>query len=253
MLDVQNLFVSFPGKPILQNVSLSIPTGQVTVLLGPNGCGKTTFLKALCGILPVKGGSAFLDGQELLSLPQRERARRVAYLAQGRQIPDITVQRLVLHGRFPYLSYPRRYRSQDYAAAQAAMAQMDLEALADTPLDQLSGGQRQKVYIAMALAQDTPVVLLDEPITYLDVAHQFQLLSQAKALSQQGKTVVMVVHDIPAAMGVADHIVLMDRGQIVFQGTPEALYASGAVTGVFGMKLRRVQSEKRWVYYCEEG
>lgn len=252
MIEIRNLFVSYPDKPVLQDVSISVPKGRITVLLGPNGCGKTTLLKALSGILPADNGQLLLNGQDLLQLPQRELSQKVAYLAQSRQIPDITVQRLVLHGRFPYLSYPRRYRSEDYAAAKAAIEKMGVKDLMDTPLNQLSGGQRQKVYIAMALAQDTPVILLDEPTTYLDISHQLQLLAHARELTRQGKTVIMVVHDIPAAMTVADRILLMDRGQAVFRGTPEELYASRQVDRIFGVRLMRMETPTGWRYYCEE-
>ncbi len=252
MLEIQNLSADYPGKQVLHGLSASIPTGQVTVLLGPNGCGKSTLLKTLCGILPATGGQILLDGRDLLGLPAKTLAQTVAYLAQNRQVPEITVERLVLHGRFPYLSYPRRYRPQDYAAAHAAMAQLDLLALAHRPLVQLSGGQQQKAYIAMALAQDTPVIALDEPTTYLDISHQLQLLAQAKALSAQGKTVVMVVHDIPAALAVADHIVLMAQGQTVFQGSAEALFDTKEADRVFGVRLQRVQTPTGWQYYCEK-
>ena len=252
MLELQQISAGYPGKQVLHDISLSILAGQVTVLLGPNGCGKSTLLKVLCGILSATGGSALLDGLDLLRLPQRELAQKVAYLAQSRQIPDISVERLVLHGRFPYLSYPRRYRPQDLEAAHSAMAQLGLLDLAQTPLKQLSGGQRQEAYIAMALAQDTPVVLLDEPTTYLDISHQLQLLTHARALSAQGKTVLMVVHDIPAALRIADRIVLMDRGRTVFQGTAQALYESGAAERVFGVRLRRAATPRGWQYYCEE-
>lgn len=252
MLEIQNLCAAYPGKPVLQGISLSVPTGQVTVLLGPNGCGKSTLLKTICGILPATSGQILLDGQNLLQLHPKKLAQTVAYLAQNRQIPDITVERLVLHGRFPYLSYPRRYRPQDYAASHAAMAQLGLLELAHIPMSQLSGGQQQKVYIAMALAQDTPIILLDEPTTYLDISHQLQLLAQAKALSRQGKTVVMVVHDIPAAMAVADHIVLMEQGRTAFQGNSDALFDAQEIDRVFEVRLQRVQTPTGWQYYCQE-
>ena len=165
MLEIKNMTAGYPGHPVLQDVSLTIPDGAVTVLAGPNGSGKSTLLKALTGILPASG-SAVLDGQELLTLSGRERARKVAFLPQNRQIPEINVKNLVLHGRFPYLSYPRRYRQEDLRIAEEAMDKMGLAELAERSLTTLSGGQRQKAYIAMALAQDTPVVLLDEPNTY---------------------------------------------------------------------------------------
>lgn len=252
MLEVKQLTAGYPGNPVLRNVDLTVPEGKITLVLGPNGCGKTTLLKALCGIFPANSGQVLLDGENILALPPRQTAQKIAYLAQCRQIPDITVGRLVLHGRFPYLDYPRRYRKEDHAIAQAAMAQAGVSDLADRLLTQLSGGQRQKAYIAMALAQDTPVILLDEPTTYLDAAHQLQLLRQARELAQQGKTVVMVIHDLSRAFRAGDKLVLMQDGTIAAEGTPEEIYAGGMADRLFGIKLGRVETDSGWQYYCEE-
>ena len=252
MLEIKSLTAGYPGKPVLQDVSLAIPAGRVTVIVGPNGCGKSTLLKALCGILPASGGRVLLDGEDLPALPPKMLARKVAYLAQSRQIPDITVGRLVLHGRFPYLGCPRRYRKEDYAMADAAMETMGIRELSDTLLQHLSGGQRQKAYLAMALVQDTPVIALDEPTTYLDISHQLQLLQQASLLARRGKTVIMVVHDLSHAFGWADSIVLMADGKVAAQGTAEEIFASGMTDIVFGVKLCRTQTETGWHYYCGE-
>ena len=253
MIELKNICAGYPGKPVLQDLTMTVPTGQVTAILGPNGCGKSTLLKTLCGILQADRGEARLDGENLLSLPRKNLAGKVAYLPQNRQIPEITVGRLVLHGRFPYLRYPRRYRREDYAAADEAMEKMGILDFADTLLRQLSGGQRQKAYIAMAMAQDTPVILLDEPATYLDISHQLRLIRQARELTDRGKTVVMVVHDISQAMTASDRIVLMDQGKVILEGTPEEVFASGKVDAVFGVKLGRVKTELGWHYYCMEG
>lgn len=250
MTEIRKLCAGYPGKQVLDHISLSIPGQQVTVILGPNGCGKSTLLKALCGILPAADGEVWMDGTELLGLTGKQRAQKVSYLAQSRRIPDITVRRMVLHGRFPYLSYPRRYRAEDYGAADAAMEKMGITTLAEEPLQNLSGGQRQKVYIAMALAQDTPLILLDEPTTYLDIRHQLQMMTQAGRLCKEGKTVVMVLHDLPQAMEYAHRIVLMDQGKIIMEGTPEEVFASGQLDAVFGVKLHRVQTESGWRYFC---
>ena len=236
----------------MNDISVIAPVGKVTVLFGPNGCGKSTLLKSICGLLPVSSGKVIFGGEELLSLESKELAKRVTYLAQSRQIPDITVKRLVLHGRFPYLSYPRRYRTEDYVVAENAMKQMDILDLADIPLANLSGGQRQKVYIAMALAQDTDVILMDEPTTYLDMKHQIQTLRQARELAEQGKTVLLVVHDLDQAMNAADELVLMDRGNVVIQGIPEEVYLSGKMEEIFSVNLERVHTGKGWRYFCEE-
>lgn len=252
MLEIKNLSAGYPGRAVLKNVSMSLPSGKVTVILGPNGCGKSTLLKVLCGILPITVGEVTLDGQAIPELPSRALAQKISYLAQSRQIPDITVQRMVLHGRFPYLTYPRHYRQEDYDAANAAMAQMNITDLADTLLQNLSGGQRQKVYIAMALAQNTQVILLDEPTTYLDVAHQLQMMHQAKLLSNKGKTVVMVLHDLSLAMHVADQVIVMNDGEVAAAGEPQTVFNAGSINSVFGVKLGRIKTESGWHYYYEE-
>lgn len=251
MLEIKNLSAGYPGINVLNGVNMVFGAGEVTVILGSNGCGKSTLLKALCGILPVSGGEMTLDGQDLMTLSGKKLAQNISYLPQNRQIPDITVQRLVLHGRFPYLGYPRHYRMEDYIVCQSAMEQMGILEWADIPLAQLSGGQRQKVYIAMALAQNTPVILLDEPTTYLDVNHQMQMMRHAKELAGQGKTVVMVIHDLSHGLQVADRIVLMQDGRTVTAGTAEEIYASGLVDTVFGVKLSRVKVDDGWRYYYE--
>ena len=252
MIEIKDLSAGYPGKTVLQNIHATIPEGKITAILGPNGCGKSTLLKALCGILPTQSGQVLLHGEDLLALSPKLRARKLSYLAQSRQIPDISVGKLVLHGRFPYLGFPRHYRKEDHACADAAMAAMGILDLKDTQLQNLSGGERQKAYLAMALAQDTPVILLDEPTTYLDIAHQLQLLEHAQMLASQGKTVILVIHDLPHAFSRADNIILMEAGKIITQGTTEEIFASGLVDRVFGVGLRRTQMKKGWLYYCEE-
>ena len=193
-----------------------------------------------------------LDGQDLLALPRNLLAQKTAYLTQNRQIPDITVERMVLHGRFPYLSYPRKYRHEDYRIAEEAMEQMQLSEFAQTPLSCLSGGQQQRVYIAMVLAQDTPVVLLDEPTTYLDMANQMQMMQLARNMAQQGKTVIMVIHDLPQAFRIADKLVLMENGRVVSEGTKEDMFISNEIARVFEIRLDRVKTDIGWRYFCEE-
>lgn len=251
MLEIQNLCSGYGEREVLHDISLTARAGQVTVIVGPNGCGKSTLLKTICGIQPVTAGQVLLDDEKLLALPRNLLAQRTAYLAQSRQVPDITVERLVLHGRFPYLGYPRRYRSEDYASARSAMERMDIEDLADMPLQKLSGGQRQKAYIAMVLTQNTPVVLMDEPTTYLDIRHQLQLMEQTVAMAKQGRTVVMILHDLANAFAYADWMILMEDGNVVAEGTPEEIYVSGAAERVFGVQIGRVMTRTGWRYYCE--
>ena len=248
MIEVKDLCAGYNGKAVLKHLSATFPEGRVTAVLGPNGCGKTTLLKALCGILPAQG-QIQLDGADLTGLSPRDRAKRMAYLSQNRTVPDLTVDYLVLCGRYPHAGY--RYTKADEEAARSAMEAVGILDLADRPLTQLSGGQRQKAYVAMALAQDTPVILLDEPTTYLDIGHQLQLLRQLQALAGAGKTVVAVLHDLPAALGHADHILLMDGGEAIVQGTPEEIFTSGMLSKVFGVSVHRFTVDGKPRYYCE--
>ena len=248
MLEIQNLTAGYGGEPVLKDVSLTIPRGKVTVIAGPNGCGKSTLLKAVAGILPAEG-KVLLGGQELQDLSSRERAQRIAYLPQNRQIPEITAGRLVLHGRFPYLSYPRRYRRSDEEIARKAMETLGIWDLADRNLNALSGGQRQKVYIAMALAQDTPVVLLDEPNPFLDISHQTQMMDLAGQLASAGKSVVMVLHDLPLAMEYADVLAVLSRGGVLTWGTPEEVCRSGKLREAFGVEIKKMQTPDGEKYY----
>lgn len=248
MVEVTHLTAGYPGNTVLKDISLTFPAGSVTVVAGPNGCGKSTLLKAMAGILPASG-EVLLNGETLLALSARHRARKAAFLPQSRSVPEITVRRLVLHGRFPYLSYPRQYGKKDHAMAEAAMEAMGITDLAERPLGSLSGGQRQKAYIAMALAQDTEIVLLDEPTTFLDIAHQLQLMDLAKALTAKGKTVVLVLHDLTLALEYADGLVVMKDGRVVSSGTAEDVFRSGCFREVFGVDLSRTEVDGKWKYF----
>ena len=250
MLEIRNIHGGYSRKVVLHDVSLEAHAGQITAIVGPNGCGKSTLLKSICGILPVISGQVLLDEENVLALSQQQRAQKVAYLPQSKRLSDITVKRLVLHGRFPYLTYPRRYREEDYRAVQNVLEQMDLLDLAEMPLPQLSGGQQQKAYIAMALAQDTDIILLDEPTTYLDVSHQLHTLQHVRKLADSGKYVLMVIHDLSHALETSDRIVLMNDGHVVMQGTPKEIYESGALDDVFGIKVNRVQIDDQYHYVC---
>lgn len=233
MITVSDLRASYEGEEVLHGVSARFPREKISVILGPNGCGKSTTLKTILRLLPMDAGAVTVDGKDLASLSQQELARAVAYLPQGRNIPDITVERLVLHGRFPYLSYPRRYRKEDYDKVRQAMEWVGLEGFGEKKMDRISGGQRQKAYLAMALAQDTPVILMDEPTTYLDIKNQFEMLDCARMLTAMGKTVIMILHDFEAALRYADHVVLMDAGRTVASGSARDVLASRAIRDAF--------------------
>lgn len=238
MLEVKNVSAGYGQHQVLHHVSLTIEKGKLTGIIGPNACGKSTLLKTMVGILPCTEGTIYLDGSDTAQLARGEMARRIAYLPQSKNIPDMTVGQMVLHGRFPHLNYPRRYRRHDHEIAAAAMARMELSELAHHPLVALSGGIRQKAYIAMALAQDTDYILLDEPTTYLDVSHQLTLMKLLCSLTNEGRGIATVMHDLPLALTYSDVIVVMKDGAVVLQDSPREVYRSGIIKQIFGVSLR---------------
>lgn len=242
MVEIRNLSAGYGAGEVLKDISLTFPEGQVTVILGPNGCGKSTLLKSLIGLVPRVSGEILVDGVSRSALTSPEAARRIAYLPQTRRTPDMTVNQLVLHGRFPYLSYPRRYRAEDHRAARAAMEALGIWELRDTPLPRLSGGTQQKCAIAMALAQNSPTILMDEPLSFLDISHQLRLLELARELAARGKAPVLVLHDLSLALRFAEQIVLMHNGTIRQTGTPEEILQSGSLEEVFGVKVHQIDT-----------
>ena len=235
MIELKGLYASYDGAEILHGVDARFPKGKISVLCGPNGCGKSTTVKALLRLVPEVKGGIFIEGTPLGSLSQGELARRVAYVPQSRNVPDITVYRLVMHGRFPYLSYPRRYRKEDHAHVREALKWLELEDLADRKLESLSGGQRQKAYMAMALAQDTDVIVLDEPTNFLDIRNQYELLARARAMTELGKTVVMILHDFELILHCADHVVLLGEGLVRASGGAREVLESAEMQRTFGV------------------
>ena len=238
-LVVRDISAGYDKKTVLENVSFSAEKGSVTAILGPNGSGKSTLLKVISKIITPYKGEIVLDGEDLFSLSRVENAKKVAYLPQSRNTSDIKVSSLVLHGRFPYTGYPRRYTKEDYKKVDEALEKMGLQDKKDTLVSSLSGGERQKVYIAMCLVQETDVILFDEPTTFLDISRQFKVLSEAKELAREGKCVIVVLHDIIQALETADKIVVMKDGRTVAEDTPEAVYSSGILDSVFDIKIRK--------------
>ena len=176
MIELNHISAGYGKQTVLKDVSAILEKGKLTSIIGVNGCGKSTLLKTILGIVPIRNGDVAIDGASLKGMDRNDISRRIAYLSQGKRTPDMTVEQLVLHGRFPHLNYPRRYTKHDYEIAIDAMKQMGIAQHADKSLHTLSGGMRQNTYIAMALAQGTDYVLLDEPTTYLDIAHQLELM-----------------------------------------------------------------------------
>ena len=242
MIEARQLCAGYGGREVLHSLDARFEGGRVTGIIGPNGCGKSTLLKALAGLHSAVSGQVLVDGTPLEQLGPHKLAQCVAYLPQSRNVPEISAMRMVLHGRFAYLSYPRRYRKEDYEAARLALRWTDAEDLAEKSLKELSGGQRQKIYIAMALAQDTGTVLMDEPTTYLDVKNQFETMELARRLAEMGKAVVLVLHDLSLVLRHTDDVLLMRDGIIAARGAPEQVYASGEIENSFGVRLRVLQT-----------
>ena len=241
MIRISHLSAGYGEKTVLQDLTFSIEPGSVTTLVGPNGCGKTTLLRALTGQLSQMAGEISLCGKELSSYNRKELARTMALLPQTRNTPDLTVEALVEHGRYPHLGFSRRLSEKDRQIVARAMEQTDVAHLARLPLGELSGGQQQRAYIAMALAQDAQIIALDEPTAHLDLQHQFELLELVRRLQAAGKTVVLVLHDLDHALRCSDRLVLLQQGRLVQWGTPRTLLDSGALEQVFQVRIRETE------------
>lgn len=251
MIALKDLTVGYHGEALLSQVNLEFPQGQVTVLLGPNGCGKSTLLRTVLGLLPPLSGEIFYDGEPISSLSGGAVARKAAYMAQNHTVPSIVAQRMVLHGRFPYLSFPRKYRKEDHEAVRRALETAGGLDLSNRPMQELSGGQRQKVYLAMALAQETGTILMDEPTTWLDIRHQLEVMATARALAESGRAVGLVSHDLCLALRTADRVAVLAQGALQLAAPPEEAFASGVLDLAFGVQVRRVETPTGWQYYCE--
>lgn len=244
MLELRNVTAGYGEAMVLHGISLEFLPGTVTAIVGPNGCGKSTLLKTAAGLLPIASGE--MNGAQ-------PRARHVAYLPQSRREPEMTVRQLVLQGRYPWLGWPRRYGAKDLELAERAMARLGVAEYAQRPLRELSGGTRQKCYLAMALAQDTEVLLLDEPTSFLDPVHQLRLMKLCRELASEGKAIAAVLHDLPMALQYAHRIAVMDAGRLRAVGTPEEMISTDILEKTFGVRIFPVQTPLGTQYVCAEG
>ncbi|ROU02447.1 ABC transporter ATP-binding protein [Histidinibacterium lentulum] len=237
-LSAQGVSAGYGGAAIVQDVSLDVPDGALTVLVGPNGCGKSTLLKAMARVLPVSAGRVLLDGAPVHETPTRDVARRLAMLPQGPVAPEgLRVRELVAQGRFPHQSLLRQWSREDARAVEAAMAAADVAQFADRPVSDLSGGQRQRCWIAMVLAQETDVILLDEPTTFLDLKVQIDLMGLLRRIAHdEGRTLVVVLHELNVAAAFADLLVMMKGGRIVAEGPVGLAFTAEALSDVFGLE-----------------
>ncbi|MFF0315843.1 ABC transporter ATP-binding protein [Micromonospora sp. NPDC005252] len=237
MLSTRDLVVGYDERTVLDGLTLDLPTDAFTVIVGPNACGKSTLLRTMARLLTPRRGTVLLDGAAIRDLPTRDVARRLGVLPQSPLVPEgVTVADLVGRGRQPYQRWWRQWSSSDGAAVDEAMTMADVADLADRPVDSLSGGQRQRVWIAMTLAQDTDALLLDEPTTFLDLAHQVEVLDLLHRLRvERGRTVVAVLHDLNQAARYADHLIAMRAGAVVAAGPPREILTADLVRDVFGL------------------
>lgn len=250
MIELKNLYAGYSKKDVLKNINMRFEKCETVSVIGPNGSGKSTLIQCCTGILKPSSGEIIIDGKSISEYKEKSLARTVSYLPQINPVSSITVRSLVMHGRFPYLGYPRRYSEEDIKIAENAIAAAGIADIADKSLSELSGGQQQKAHIAMRLAQNTDYIFFDEPITYLDIKYQLEFAGLTKRLRGSGKAVISVLHDVNMAFTYSDKIAVIDEGELVLFDTPENAAKSGTIENVFGVKLH--ESEFGQYFFTEK-
>ncbi|WP_080792358.1 ABC transporter ATP-binding protein [Corynebacterium pacaense] len=236
MLQTESVRMGYGERTVVRELTLEIPQGGFSVIVGPNGCGKSTVLRTLGRMLRPQAGRVLIDARDIRSLRTREVARRIGLLPQSPHAPDgVTVADLVGRGRYPHQRIWRQWSREDERIVAQSLEEVGLLDCADRAVSELSGGQRQRAWIAMALAQQTPILLLDEPTTYLDIAHQISVLDLCSTLHEQGRTLVMVLHDLNMAARYATHVIAMRDGGIIRQGRPEDVFTETMLRDVFDL------------------
>lgn len=251
-LQADALSLAYDGQPIIQQLSTTIRAGEISVLVGPNGSGKSTLLRGLARLLRPLGGQVLLDGKAIHHLPTKALAKQLGILPQGPTAPDgLTVYELVAQGRYPHQGFFQQWSTHDEEVARAALATTGITALANRPLDTLSGGQRQRAWIAMTLAQDTPILLLDEPTTFLDIGYQVEVMELVQRLNHERQlTIVMVLHDLNQAARYGDRLIVLRSGQIVADGSPREILTPQLLAEVFHVRARIIQDHISGVPIC---
>ena len=240
MIELRGIYAGYRGQEVLRDLNLRLETQRITAVVGPNGSGKSTLLRVAARLLAPAAGTVLLAGQPVERYGRKEFARRDAVLPQARNTPALTAEALVLHGRFPHLGLSRQPTARDRELAGAAMERVGIYGLRKRSLRELSGGERQKAYLAMAIAQDAAILLLDEPTTYLDIGGQFEVLELLAALNAEGRTIGMVMHDLSHALRFSDRIALLRQGQLAAFGSPDEVLDGGMLEDTFGVRIHRV-------------
>jgi len=250
MLEFCHVSASYGSIPILNDISVCFPKGKITSIIGPNGCGKTTLLQCLNGSSKVTSGSIRLDGMDYLSLPFKERARKLSFLPQVRTIiPALPVKTLVEHGRFPHLGFSRRKSKKDIEIVKNAMDFAHVSPYAAQYADTLSGGIRQRAFFAMTLAQDCDYIVLDEPTTYLDLNGQHKFMEMILQLKKQGRTVILVLHDLGQALRISDTLVIMQDRKIAATATPKECLQQHMIEDVFDVHIKEFSDDEGCYYF----
>lgn len=241
-IQVADLSLAYDGATIIKQLTLSIVLGEVTALVGPNGCGKSTLLRGLARLLKPQTGRVLLDGQAIHSLPTKQLAKQLGILPQGPTAPEgLTVYELVAQGRYPHQNFLQQWSKADEQAVKEAIAITNMVALADRPLDTLSGGQRQRAWIAMTLAQNTPILLLDEPTTFLDIGYQLEVMELIERLNRERKmTILLVLHDLNQAARYSHRLIVLNTGRVVADGPPHAVLTPHLLAEVFKVQAHVV-------------
>jgi iron complex transport system ATP-binding protein len=251
-LRTEKITLAYDEGAVVKELTIGVPEGRITSIVGPNGCGKSTLLRSLARLMKPRGGAVYLDGAAISKLPTREVARRLGILPQSPTAPQgLTVRELAAQGRYPHQGWLRQWSKADERAVEKALQTTGVAELADRTLDTLSGGQRQRAWISMALTQETETLLLDEPTTFLDMAHQLEVLQLLDRLNrEEGRTILMVLHDLNNAARYSHRVIALSGGQVYDAGPPDAVVTPSLLREVFGVEADVVADPRTGVPLC---
>ena len=251
MIKLQNIYAGYYNKDVIKDININFKAGQITTLIGPNGCGKSTIIKVMSRIIKASRGSVLVNDSCLNDLKFYDLAKQISVLPQLRTAPSIDVETLVSFGRFTYTGFLRTLSNTDKTFIEKAMEDTGIVKLRHKKLEEISGGERQKVFIAMCLAQNTNIMLLDEPTTFLDINYQLEILELLKKLNKMGKTIIMVLHDLAQAIAYSHCIVVIESGRVVDAGTPKEIVGRGTIDRVFKVESKCFHHDEKSYYYFE--